>query len=127
MVFPFLTLQALSTGLTYEEVSVIYGLVPVFSIMAAPVAGFIGDKVGYKPVVVAAMILCGLSATSFTLVPIYSRVERTPSAQLVEIDGRHVVTSVSWPLCSSGNDTGEFNYCVLFIHTKLITFALRQL
>ena len=39
MVFPFLTLQALGLGLTYADISIVYGLSPVLCLGAQPLAG----------------------------------------------------------------------------------------
>ena len=36
---PYLTLQALGLGLTYEDISIIYGITPIVALAAAPVAG----------------------------------------------------------------------------------------
>ena len=39
MVFPFLTLQALGLGLTYADISIVYGLSPILCLGAQPLAG----------------------------------------------------------------------------------------
>ena len=39
LIFPYLTLQALGLGLTYEDISIIYGISPVIALAAGPIAG----------------------------------------------------------------------------------------
>ena len=36
---PYLTLQALGLGLTYGDISIIYGLSPIIALSSAPLAG----------------------------------------------------------------------------------------
>ena len=36
---PYLTLQALTLGLTYEDISIIYGITPAITFMMSPVSG----------------------------------------------------------------------------------------
>ena len=39
MVFPYLTLQALGLGLTYADISIVYGISPIVCLGAQPLAG----------------------------------------------------------------------------------------
>ena len=39
LILPYLTLQALGLGLTYEDVSIIYGISPVIALTAGPISG----------------------------------------------------------------------------------------
>ena len=39
MVFPFLTLQAIGLGLTYADISIVYGLSPILCLGSQPLAG----------------------------------------------------------------------------------------
>ena len=39
MTFPFMTLQMLNIGLNMEDVSIVYGLVPLVTFLAAPLSG----------------------------------------------------------------------------------------
>ena len=41
MTFPYLTLQARNLGLTYEDISYVYGIIPVFTFFSSPFAGFL--------------------------------------------------------------------------------------
>ena len=39
LVFPYLTLQALGLGLTYEDIGIIYGISPITALAGGPIAG----------------------------------------------------------------------------------------
>jgi hypothetical protein len=39
MVYPFLTLQMRSLGLTFEDISIMYAFIPLFTLIASPVSG----------------------------------------------------------------------------------------
>ena len=39
LTIPYLTLQALGLGLTYEDISIIYGISPVIALAASPTSG----------------------------------------------------------------------------------------
>ncbi len=103
MPFPYLTLQALGLGLTIEDISIIYGIVPILSFMAAPAAGFVGDKIGYKPVIIVSMAVLGASSTAFHFLPRYREFSKTPYAVLVTSEGYstrpYSLSTVTWPLC----------------------------
>jgi hypothetical protein len=38
-IFPYLTLQMINIGLSYEDVSYIYGAIPAFTFFTSPIAG----------------------------------------------------------------------------------------
>jgi hypothetical protein len=38
-IFPYLTLQMINIGLSYEDVSFIYGAIPAFTFFTSPIAG----------------------------------------------------------------------------------------
>ncbi len=116
MPFPYLTLQALGLGLTIEDISIIYGVVPILSFMAAPVAGFVGDKVGYKPVIITSILALGATSTSFHYMPRYKETSKMPYAVLVTSEGYamepYSISSVAWPLCdvehtNNGNENSK--------------------
>ena len=48
LIFPYLTLQALGLGLTYEDISIIYGISPVIALAAGPIAGKQNHDAGYR-------------------------------------------------------------------------------
>ncbi len=39
MTFPYLTLQARNIGLTYSDISFIYGIIPFFTFFSTPITG----------------------------------------------------------------------------------------
>ena len=99
MVFPFLTLQALGLGLTYADISIVYGLSPVLCLGAQPLAGreintsstkvhtkqisgFIGDKIGFRVVLMIYVLLNLLLETSLTLIPVYQELQQIPHVLL---------------------------------------------
>ena len=99
--YPYLSLQALSLGLTLEEVSVINAVVPFISLPASPLAGLVGDNFGYRSVLVSAMTVLCAASTSFLYVPI-TGTGHTPRALLVASGGTsYSLVSATWPLCSS--------------------------
>ena len=121
MIFPYLTLQALGIGLSYEDISIIYGIVPALSFMASPTAGFIGDRIGYKPVVVLSMVLCAISSTSFTFIPVYREYHKIPYVTLVRSEGAaeeatYTIQKAAWPLCDPDVTTVNLskNWLALF-------------
>ena len=39
ILIPYMTLQALTLGLTYEDISIIYGITPAITFMMSPISG----------------------------------------------------------------------------------------
>lgn len=39
IMLPYLTLQALTLGLTYEDISIVYGITPAITFMMSPITG----------------------------------------------------------------------------------------
>ena len=68
-VLPYMTLHARSRGLSISDVSLIYGLVPVISFSMVPVFGYVGDKFGYKFVMIASLVGCTTFGTALNFVP----------------------------------------------------------
>ena len=46
MLLPYQTIHMKSLGISVQETAVIYGVVPIFSILSPSAMGFIGDKMG---------------------------------------------------------------------------------
>ncbi len=63
-------------GLSYEDIGLIYGLYPIVTVFAAPISGFIGDRFGYRPVLIVYTILAGVIGTSFNFIPQFGVQER---------------------------------------------------
>ena len=63
--------------------------------------GYLGDKVGYKPVLLTSIVMVGLFGTCFDLTPRYKEYTRFPTAS-VSMKGHDntsfVLTSVKWPI-----------------------------
>lgn len=44
--FPFLTIQARSLGITESELGIVYGFLPVTALFGPPLAGMLADRIG---------------------------------------------------------------------------------
>ena len=69
--FPYISLQMRTLGLSLDDVALIMGLVPFFAFILAPLLGYVGDKLGYKMVMVAGLLLYTVTLASFTFTPSY--------------------------------------------------------
>ena len=129
LIFPYLTLQALGLGLTYEDISIIYGISPVIALAAGPIAGerrkiwdrgilnlmknfflqskgFIGDLIGYRVVLIVNVIVVGVCATVFNFLPVYKETEQVPHALLYmnmsaaeSAEMSYSLMTIQWPIC----------------------------
>ena len=99
IIFPYLTLQMRNIGLSMEDVSLVYGAVPLTTFLTSPVAGYIGDKIGYNIVLVVNLILAGLTATAFDWTPRFYEFSRNPtiSAFYDNNTETYSVTQFVWP------------------------------
>ena len=68
---PYTTLLMRSIGLTLADASLVNGLIPIFAIFLTPLLGYIGDKFGYKIVLISTVIGLMLSSTSLNFLPVY--------------------------------------------------------
>lgn len=69
--FPFLTLQARSLGITEKELGVVYAFNPVIAIVGPPLTGMVADKIGnFKVFLSITMAASGCAALVFSVVPI---------------------------------------------------------
>lgn len=59
--FPFLTLQARSLGITESELGIIYGFLPITALLGPPLAGMIADKIGNFKVNKHMLFVCGVT------------------------------------------------------------------
>ena len=132
MVFPFLTLQALGLGLTYADISIVYGLSPVLCLGAQPLAGreintsstkvhtkqisgFIGDKIGFRVVLMIYVLLNLLLETSLTLIPVYQELQQIPhvllyknnSATTESQEMKYSLLSAQWAICQDSFTSGN--------------------
>lgn len=63
--------------------------------------GFIGDKIGYKPVLLVSIVGIGLCGTCFDLIPRYKEYLRYPSAMVTMNSSNNnsfILRSVLWPI-----------------------------
>jgi MFS family permease len=60
-----------SIGLTLADASLVNGLIPIFAFFLTPLLGYIGDKFGYKIVLISTVIGLMLSSTSLNFLPVY--------------------------------------------------------
>ncbi|XP_042865012.1 major facilitator superfamily domain-containing protein 6-like [Penaeus japonicus] len=68
--FPFLTLQARSLGITEKELGIVYAFTPVIAIIGPPLTGMIADKIGnFKIFLSLTMAASGGAALVFSAVP----------------------------------------------------------
>ncbi|XP_037782940.1 major facilitator superfamily domain-containing protein 6-like [Penaeus monodon] len=68
--FPFLTLQARSLGITEKELGIVYAFTPVIAIIGPPMTGMIADKIGnFKIFLSFTMAASGGAALVFSAVP----------------------------------------------------------
>ncbi len=99
MLFPYFSLQMEDLGLTVEDISLINGILPFVTFFALPVSGFIGDKIGYRTILILEMLVAGATSTYFAFIPTYVETVRLPSAALYKDMGdglEAVVASVQW-------------------------------
>ena len=89
LLFPFIPLQMIDLGLTIEDIGYIYGLYPLITMFSGPISGktsvkfnvlvgsfhfnfptgFIGDKLGYRVILIVYILTSGAAATAFHFVP----------------------------------------------------------
>ena len=131
MVFPFLTLQAIGLGLTYADISIVYGLSPILCLGSQPLAGrsvnkisnnishhmfqgFIGDKIGFRVVLIIYLVLNSVLETALTLLPVYKEFQQVPYALLYKNISagaesgaiKYSLLSVQWALCADSFTPG---------------------
>ncbi|KAF2367900.1 Major facilitator superfamily associated domain [Trinorchestia longiramus] len=68
--FPFLTLQARSIGITESELGIVYAFLPLVALVGPPIAGMIADKIGNFKYFLAVMVFAsGLTSLLYMAVP----------------------------------------------------------
>ncbi|KAK4306271.1 hypothetical protein Pmani_021893 [Petrolisthes manimaculis] len=78
--FPFLTLQARSLGITERELSILFALSPIVAIIGPPLTGIIADRIGnFKILLSVLMGLSGVVSLGYLAVPEARRVVPLPS------------------------------------------------
>ena len=103
LIFPFIPLQMTDLGLTIEDIGYIYGLYPLITMFSGPISGFIGDKLGYRVILIIYILMSGAAATAFHFVPRCGEHKLQPHALLYNAGGTDEqysqLLSVNWALC----------------------------
>ena len=137
LIFPFIPLQMTDLGLTIEDIGYIYGLYPLITMFSGPISGFIGDKLGYRVILIVYILISGATATAFHFVPRCGEHQLQPHALLYSAGGGEAnrqysqLVSVNWALCdiydgsmmASKNSSMSSSSCT----DSLSTFALQDL
>ncbi|XP_052894312.1 uncharacterized protein LOC128301736 [Anopheles moucheti] len=98
---PYLTIHMQSTGLTVEEIAIIYLALPFTTFLSPPITGFLVDKFGrYKPVVIMSLLLNALFHHSLLLIPQQEIPGKVPEAYVMRHPGTGNV-EVWWSPCPS--------------------------
>jgi len=69
--YPYLVLQMRTLGLTLADASLVNGLTPLFSAILSPFLGYLGDKLGYKFVLLFSLLSFMTTMTSLNFLPTY--------------------------------------------------------
>ena len=75
--------------------------------------GFLGDKIGHKPIIIMNCLLLGSALTSFLLVPIDKYSTKTPYVKLGYMSDKdyYELTSLQWPICQGDKDKTTAENC----------------
>nr|CAD7397203.1 unnamed protein product [Timema cristinae] len=81
---PYLTIHMQSIGLTVEEISIVYMVLPFTTFLSPPITGYLVDKFGqYKPVVILSLVLNAIFHHSLLLIPHMETPGKIPSAYVI--------------------------------------------
>ena len=116
LLFPFIPLQMIDLGLTIEDIGYIYGLYPLITMFSGPISGhafdqlnvsvsihfhfptgFIGDKLGYRVILIVYILLSGAAATAFHFVPRCGEHRLQPHALLYNRDHPLMTSALRGP------------------------------
>ncbi|KAK8392898.1 hypothetical protein O3P69_013132 [Scylla paramamosain] len=79
--FPFLTIQARSLGITEKELGIVYAFTPAITIIGPPLTGMIADKIGnFKVFLSLTLAASGGAAIVFSAVPMARRYHTLPDS-----------------------------------------------
>ncbi|XP_045110371.1 major facilitator superfamily domain-containing protein 6-like isoform X2 [Portunus trituberculatus] len=79
--FPFLTIQARSLGITEKELGIVYAFTPAITIIGPPLTGMIADKIGnFKVFLSLTLAASGGAAIVFSAVPVARRYHTLPES-----------------------------------------------
>jgi len=103
LVFPYFTLQLRTLGLTLDDAALIGGITPIAAFAFAPLLGYLGDKLGFKAVLICSLMGSLVSSGALPFVPTYRSLQ--PQAAVVNFN------SSNDPPWSSVQWVGEYNRC----------------
>ena len=71
-----------------------------------------GDKVGYRVILILNTLVCAMAATALTLIPAYREYDQIPHAVLFKNTSAtasppYSIVSVQWSVCRDSFDTGD--------------------
>ncbi|XP_063219814.1 uncharacterized protein LOC134529542 [Bacillus rossius redtenbacheri] len=98
---PYLTIHMQSIGLTIEEISIVYMVLPFTTFISPPITGYLVDKFGqYKPVVVMSLIFNAIFHHSLLFFPLTETPGKVPFAFVLKHPAETTV-EVWWSPCPS--------------------------
>jgi MFS family permease len=97
-VLPFYVVRRLGGGPV--EVGVVVAAIAVTSILARPTAGRLGDRRGYKPVMLAGALLCAAAGAGYLVVDLVPALPGPPVAALLAVRLLHGVGEAT--VCTGG-------------------------
>ncbi len=76
-------------------------------------AGYLGDKIGYKPIIIWDAIIVGSALTSYMFIPTDKVSIKSPYVDIGPqmVDSTFPLLSVNWPLCNGDKDTTDIDKC----------------
>lgn len=90
--FPYYTLQLRTLGLSLDDAALVGGLCPILAFIFGPLLGYIGDKLGFKTVLILSFLLMGVTGGVLPYLPVY----RTLSAQVGLVGFNSTSSSSPW-------------------------------
>ena len=104
-------------------------------------SGFVGDKIGYRPVLIFNLLLVGAAATSFTFISVYKEYTKVPHAILYKASKvteepavPYALLSIVWSLCDeevtesegSCGQLKQFLKCLNYVSTPSVKTISRK-
>ena len=100
ILWPYFTLQMRSIGLTLSDAGLVGGLAPIFAFVCTPLFGYVGDKIGYKIILIMTILLDVGTSASMNFLPVYR--EHAPkvalNAQSFDLNSQETIdkTDIVW-------------------------------
>ncbi|KAK4026589.1 hypothetical protein OUZ56_015594 [Daphnia magna] len=108
VLLPYMTIHMKSLGISVEETALIYGIFPLFAILAPYTMGIIADKLGnFKVLLCVTMLMAMANALLFLVIPTGRFIEKYPVNLTMAVgcgeDGRLVLTDLDSKTCGFRN------------------------